>query len=132
MNRRDLALALFVAVTAVEGLAHGLTLNTPDAWTTGALALIVFSALSWMARQGRPIPLWTVVLVMLVTASRHLMAGTIILLAAPGPAGPDGSNLAAADLGGTGAGLIRLAAGAALTWAGLTVFLGRHRRDDHG
>ncbi|MUM77290.1 hypothetical protein GKC30_06565 [Pseudodesulfovibrio sp. F-1] len=122
MNRRDLALALFVAVTAVEGLAHGLILNTPDAWTTGVLALVVFSALSWMARQGRPVPLWTVVLVMLITATRHLMAGAILLLAESDPAG----------LGGTGTGILRLAAGAVLVWAGLTVFLGRHRQDDHG
>ncbi|WP_285907480.1 hypothetical protein [Pseudodesulfovibrio pelocollis] len=124
MSRRDLALVLFVAVTAAEGLAHGLTHNTTDAWTTGLLALVVFSALSWMARQGRPIPLWAVVVVMLVTATRHLVAGAIILTADPALAGPATES--------TAAGLIRLAAGAALIWAGLTVFVGRHRRDDHG
>ncbi|MFH1913610.1 MAG: hypothetical protein ABIK45_04985 [Pseudomonadota bacterium] len=127
MSRRDLALSLFVAVTAAEGLTHGLTLNTADAWTTGTLALIVFSALSWMARQGRPIPLWTVVVVMLVTATRHLMAGAIILTADPTTA-----NSGLTGEGMAGAGLIRLAAGAALVWAALVVFLSRHRRDDHG
>jgi hypothetical protein len=117
VSRRDAALVLFVAVTAAEGAATGLRHDTPDAWATGVLAVLVYSALAWLARRGRVIAQWAVVVVMLVSASRHLMAGGTGMVSTPGDLPMD---------------LVRLAAGAALVWAAFTVFPGRHRQDRDG
>jgi hypothetical protein len=117
VNRRDAALVLFVAVTAAEGAATGLRHGTPDAWATGVLAVLVYSALAWLARRGRFIALWATVVVMLVSASRHLMAGGAGMMSGRADLPTD---------------LLRLAAGGALVWAALTVFSGRHRQDRDG
>jgi hypothetical protein len=122
LARRDAGLAAFVAVTVAEALITGFARHTADAWTTGALAVLVFSALAWLARHGRIIPLWAVVVVMLVTGSRHLSVGLAGTFSTPGP---------------TLADLLRVAAGAVLAWGALAVFRsrchqGNHQQSDHG
>ncbi|ADU61205.1 MAG: hypothetical protein KUA35_01050 [Pseudodesulfovibrio sp.] len=114
---RDAGLAAFVAVTAAEALITGLARHSADAWTTGVLAVLVFSALAWLARQGRIIPLWAVVVIMLITGSRHLSVGLAGTFSTPGPALAD---------------LLRVAAGAVLAWGALAVFRSRSYRGDPG
>lgn len=117
MAGRDAGLAAFVAVTVAEALITGLARHTIDAWTTGVLAVLVYSALAWLARQGRIIPLWAVVVIMLITGSRHLSVGLAGVFSPSGPALAD---------------LLRVAAGAVLAWGALAVFRSRHQQDDHG
>lgn len=114
---RDAGLAAFVAVTVAEALVTGLHRHTADAWTTGVLAVLVYSALAWLARQGRIIPLWAVVVIMLITGSRHLSVGLAGTFSTPGPTLVD---------------LLRVAAGAVLAWGALAVFRSRHDREAPG
>lgn len=114
---RDAGLAAFVAVTVAEALITGLSRHTADAWTTGVLAVLVYSALAWLARQGRIIPLWAVVVIMLITGSRHLSVGLAEAFSSSGPAL---------------ANLLRVAAGAVLAWGALAVFRSRSYPGDSG
>jgi hypothetical protein len=114
---RDAALLAFVAVTAVDGAVTALRLGTADAWLTGVLAVVVYAALSWLARSGRTVSIWAVVVIMLINATRHLTLGAGEFMAESGHAVE---------------GVLRLAAGGVLTWGALVVFRTRLRRDDHG
>lgn len=106
------ALICFVVLAAANSLTLAAAQDTREGWGTAGLAVLTYPIIAWLAARQRRIATWAAMVLSIFYAA-GLIQGGVGGLSGELPMGPVEA-------------VLRLTGGAALGWAGVTLFLTRH------